>query len=93
MSRKIKLTKGNYLYNGKLYKKGDFLPDNKETQKLIKGELAILIEDSEGPINYETLNVNNLREIAKAHNIEVPEKTKKEEIIALLRTADVPGYI
>ena len=66
----------------------DDVPDNGFWRiKCNEGYLELLGEVSDSP--YKGLNVTELKNLAKDHDIELPEKADKKTIIAMLEEAGV----
>lgn len=50
-------------------------------------------DDGEEPIDYSTLKVAELKELAKERNIPIPARAKQAEIVELLTKSDAPPVI
>lgn len=86
------LTKNKLMYGGKLYHKGDAIPESATSRNLIKGKRAEVVdadekvqEDGDG---YDKMTVAVLTDLAKGRGLEIPPRAKKDDLVALLRAKD-----
>jgi Rho termination factor, N-terminal domain. len=86
------LTKGKLYYGGKLYNKGDAIPESVTSRNLIKGKCAEVVdsdeETTESGDGYERMTVAALTKLAKERNLDIPERARKDDLITLLRAKD-----
>lgn len=90
--KKTILTKGKLMYKGKLYNKGDAIPESETSRKLIREKRAEVLDVEENAPEsgdgYEKMTVTVLRDLAKIRDLEIQPNAKKDDLVALLRAKD-----
>ncbi|ELC8449563.1 Rho termination factor N-terminal domain-containing protein [Clostridium perfringens] len=65
--------------------------DNEHSKEILEGQCYTVIEDNCDPLenaDYDALKVEDLKALAAEKGIEVPSKTKKEDIIQLIKDSE-----